>query len=148
MLLFKGGGLQFLFWIVRCAPRFVATHKKTERSKEHALLLSVFLRFVVFEPFLRITFRDSRQKPLTSYDLWRDGWPARGDHSLWPFSHGSRACSRDGDCVAEMFFSLLYTYFIYYYFYANSPNRVAKVLIIFEITKNYMIFTLTFYVFF
>ena len=120
---------------------------KTKRSKV-TFAPFCLLRFVVFEPFLRITFRDSHQKQLTSYDLWRDGWPARGDHSLWPFSHGSRACSRDGDCVAEMFFSLLYTYFIYYYFYANSPNRVAKVLIFFEITKNYMIFTLTFYVFF
>ena len=39
MLLFKGGGLQFLFWIVRCAPRFVATHKKN-RKKQRACFAS------------------------------------------------------------------------------------------------------------
>ena len=85
--------------------------KKQEEAKM-TFTSSCFLCLAQFKAFQRITFRDARQKPLTSYDLWRDGWPARGDHSLWPFSHGSRACSRDGDCVAEMFFSLLYTYFI------------------------------------
>jgi hypothetical protein len=57
--------------------------------------------------------------------------PKRGDHSWWPFSHGSRACSRDGDCAAEMFSSLLF----YYLFVTFSTIWGAKVLISFELRK-------------
>jgi hypothetical protein len=63
--------------------------KKIKRSKDKPLLLSILASFSAKKG---ITFRDSRQKPLTSYDLWRDVQPKRGDHSWWPFSHGSRAC--------------------------------------------------------
>jgi hypothetical protein len=57
--------------------------------------------------------------------------PVRDGHSWWPFSHGSRACSRDGDCGAEMFSSLLFTYFIRY----NLSIWAAKLLISFELRK-------------
>jgi hypothetical protein len=70
--------------------------------------------------------------------------PERGGHSWWPFSHGSRACLRDGDCGAGMFFSLLLTiYFCYYcHFWA------AKVLISFELRKFYEKFSASFCVFY
>jgi hypothetical protein len=57
--------------------------------------------------------------------------PKRGGRSSWPFFHGSRACSRDGDCGAEMFFSLLFTYL----FVTFSLIWGAKVLISFELRK-------------
>jgi hypothetical protein len=85
--------------------------KKTERSKEYSLLLSVLPSFFLFRDN-SITFRGARQKQLTSYDPLRGVKPTRGDHSLWPFSHGSRACSRDGDCAAETFFSLLFFFIL------------------------------------
>jgi hypothetical protein len=66
--------------------------------------------------------------------------PERDDHSLWPFSHGSRACLRDGDCGAEMFFSLLFTYLFCY----NLPIWAAKVLISFELRKFYAKISVTF----
>jgi len=61
---------------------------------------------------MKITFHDARQKQSTSYDLSHGEKPERDDHSLLPYAHGSHACSRDGDCVAEMFFSLSYYLFI------------------------------------
>jgi hypothetical protein len=70
--------------------------------------------------------------------------PKRGDHSWWPFSHGSRACSRDGGCAAEMFSSLLF----YYLFVTFSTIWGAKVLISFELRKKYAKFSSSFYVFF
>ena len=45
MLLFKGGGLQFLFWIVRCVPRFVATHKKKQKEAKDRLYFFLFSSF-------------------------------------------------------------------------------------------------------
>jgi hypothetical protein len=63
--------------------------KKTERSKDSPLLLSVL---TIFPQKTRFTFRDSRQKLLTSCDPLHDVQPERGGHSWWPFSHGSRAC--------------------------------------------------------
>jgi hypothetical protein len=87
--------------------------KKIKRSKEN---LYFFLFLLHFLRKGEITFRGSRQKQLTSYDLWRDVQPKRGDHSWWPFSRGSRACLRDGDCAAEMFSSLLFLLFICYFF--------------------------------
>jgi hypothetical protein len=62
--------------------------------------------------------------------------PKRGGRSSWPFSHGSRAYSRDGDCGAEMFFSLLLTYL----FVIFSLIWAAKVLISFELRKKYVSF--------
>jgi len=82
--------------------------KLQKKQKEAKINLYFFLFLLNFLLNNRITFRDARQKPLTSYDPWRDVQPVRDDHSWWPFSHGSRACSRDGDCAAEMFFSLLF----------------------------------------
>jgi hypothetical protein len=102
--------------------------KKIKRSKEN---LYFFLFLLHFLRKGEITFRGSRQKQLTSYDLWRDVQPKRGDRSWWPFSHGSRACSRDGDCAAEMFFSLL----LYLFICSNSTIWGAKVLISFELHK-------------
>ncbi len=89
---------------------------KNRKKQRTGFTSFCFLRFVFLEPSLRITFRDAHQKQLTSYDLWHDGWPIRGGRSLLPFSHGNRACLRDGDCGAEMFFSLLYTILFYYLF--------------------------------
>ena len=102
--------------------------KKIKRSKEN---LYFFLFLLHFLRKGEITFRGSRQKQLTSYDLWRDVQPKRGDHSWWPFSRGSRACLRDGDCAAEMFSSLLF----YYLFVTFSTIWGAKVLISFELRK-------------
>jgi hypothetical protein len=83
--------------------------KEAKKNLHFSLFLPIFsLRCAYF------TFRGAHQKPLTSYDPWRDELPKRDGRFLWPFSHGSRACSRDGDCVAEMFFSLLYSYLICY----------------------------------
>jgi hypothetical protein len=62
--------------------------------------------------------------------------PIRGDRSWWPFSRGSRACLRDGDCAAEMFSSLLF----YYLFVTFSTIWGAKVLISFELRKKYVRF--------
>jgi hypothetical protein len=59
--------------------------------------------------------------------------PERDDHSWWPFSHGNRAYSRDGDCGVEMFFSLLYTFI----FVMIPTIWGAKVLISFELRKKY-----------
>ena len=59
-----------------------------------------------------ITFRDALKKRSTSYDLLHGEKPIHGDHSLMPYAHGNHACSRDGDCVAEMFFSLLFIFFV------------------------------------
>jgi hypothetical protein len=87
------------------------SNKKTERSKEFSLLLSVLPSFSLRDTRF-LTFRDARLIQLTSYGPLRGVKPTRGDHSSWPFSHGSRACSRDGDCAAEMFFSLLFSLFI------------------------------------
>ena len=82
----------------------------TKNRKKQRLFSTSFYFNSFFYEIRRITFRDSRQKPLTSYVLWHDVKPKRGGRSSWPFFHGSRACSRDGDCGAEMFFSLLFTY--------------------------------------
>jgi hypothetical protein len=87
-------------------------HKKTERSRDYTLLLSIFTN-LTYERW-RITFRDAHQKPLTSYGPLHDVQPERDGHSWWPFSHGNRACSRDGDCGVEMFSSLLYTFIFCY----------------------------------
>jgi hypothetical protein len=70
--------------------------------------------------------------------------PVRDDRSWLSFSHGSRACSRDGGCGAEMFFSLLYTYFIRYYL----SIWAAKLLISFELRKFSVKISTTFCVFF
>ena len=59
-----------------------------------------------------ITFRDARQKPLTSCDLLRGEKPIRDGHSSLPCAHGNHACSRGGDCVAEMFFSLFFIFIL------------------------------------
>ena len=69
--------------------------KLQKKQKEAKNILHFFLFLTLFfflkRPFL-LTFRDAHQKPLTSYDPLRGVKPTRGDHSLWPFSHGNRAC--------------------------------------------------------
>jgi hypothetical protein len=64
---------------------------------------------------------------------------ARGDHSWWPFSHGSHACSLSSCCEAEMFFSL-FSIFYLLLFNAFNPIWGAKVRIIFELTKKKPLF--------
>lgn len=59
-----------------------------------------------------LTFRGSRQKRSASCGHGHDGKPIHDGHSLWPFSHGSHACSHGDGCAAEMFFSLSYSCFI------------------------------------
>jgi hypothetical protein len=85
---------------------------KAQKNKKKQRLFSTSFYFYFIFCENGITFRGSRQKQLTSYDLWRDVQPIRGDHSWWPFSHGSRAYLRDGDCAAEMFSSLLFTIYL------------------------------------
>lgn len=63
-------------------------------------------------PTKRITFRDSRQKQLTSYGRVHDVQTKRDDHSLLPYAHGNHACSRDDDCAVEMFFSSFILFFV------------------------------------
>lgn len=70
----------------------------------------------VAAPFRRgargTTFRGSRSIRSASCGPWRGAKPARGGRSWWPFSRGSRACSLSACCGAEMFFSLLYLFFV------------------------------------
>ena len=56
-----------------------------------------------------LIFRGARQIRLTSCGPLRGVKPGRDDHSSWPCARGNHACSRGGDCAAEMFSSLLYS---------------------------------------
>ena len=117
----------------------MAQRYKKNRKKQRFFPTSFYFNLIFFfEP--DFTFRDSRQKLLTSCDPLHDVQPVRDDHSWWPFSHGSRACSRDGDCAAEMFFSLL----LYLFICSNSTIWGAKVLISFELRKFYAKISVTF----
>ena len=92
--------------------------------------------------FSAIIFRGAHQKQLTSCDLLRDEKRARDDHSSLTFSRGSHACEPFSCCEAEMFFSSSYVFIVIIFpvKWLIRTIRDAKVLIIFEITKNYVIF--------
>jgi hypothetical protein len=64
--------------------------KKQKEAKNSLYFFLFFLHFL--SETACFTFRDARQKQLTSCGPLRGVKPTRGDHSLWPFSHGSRAC--------------------------------------------------------
>jgi len=77
--------------------------------------------------------------------------PIRGGHSSLPFFHGSRACWLFFCCAAEMFFSSLFILLLLLLFVLKSTYTrfwAAKLLISFEIPKNYATFRQKFYVFF
>ena len=86
----------------------LSTMPNNRQKKSRADLLSTPDVLLLTPARMEFTFHDARLKRSASYDLLHGGKPVRDDHSLLPYAHGNHACSRDGDCVAEMFFSLSY----------------------------------------
>ena len=100
-----------------CQNTYIAqTTKRLCRNIQVTIQSLVFHQAPDTLTLQRIIFRDARQKQSVSCVLLHDVKPIRGDHSLLPFSRGSRACSLFFCCAAEMFFSLLY-YFLCYIIY-------------------------------
>ena len=101
-----------------------------DKKKSRVDFLSYSRHFSLTPIFMEITFHDARQKRSTSYDLLHGEKPIRDDHSLMPYAHGNHACSRDGDCAAEMFFSL--SYLILLLLFVNSGCKITE---LFRITQ-------------
>ncbi len=84
-------------------------HRQKDRQKKSRADLRLLPTILsVDSNMMEITFRDARQKRSTSCDPLHGEKPVHDDHSSMPYAHGNRACSRDGDCAVEMFFSLFY----------------------------------------
>lgn len=117
---------------------YLLKNKKQQRK----YLLAAFC--ILQKLFLNSTiYRDVRQKQSISCGRVHVLKPKRDVRSSLPFSLGSRVCSLFFCCVAEMFFSSLYCLFV-----VIISLWAAKVRNSFELTKNYMIFSANFYVFF
>jgi hypothetical protein len=86
--------------------------RKIDTTKKSGIFLRKHTQFLSVDVAGVITFRDARQKPLTSCGPWHGVKPVRGGHSWLPCAHGNHACSRGDDCAAEMFFSLSFMYYI------------------------------------